>query len=773
MIYLQRHFPKNQDLSGEWHYLPTNDPEWQRERIQERLKASPTMHLPSNWFLKGGKRYPKTAYAQPIPLDYWDPSVFGKKGQASLEDRGLDHAGTVWFTRDFNWQPGQKPAILDLDMVDYYAQVFVNGKKAGRHEGYFQQWSLDVTRLLKPGRNTITLQINAPDQIYDPGKQFPQSWPHRQNMVKGIFGFHDTRPGGTTWRGQERGTGGLIRGINMRESSGLDLSNIRVTPTKVSEQSAKLIIETTVRNWTGKTSEIQAQGEISPANFKADTRLPVTFKMKAKPGVSKIRTEVEIKNPKLWWTWDMGKPNLYNLDLGVFSKDGAELSRSRKRFGVRSVTVDKDWVWRLNGKRMYVRGSNYIGTQWLSQADDAFYRRDIALTKGANLNALRVHAHLERPEFYDQADAAGLLIWQDFPLQWTYTADKLFRKEALRQAEDMVDRFGSHPSIALWSAHNEGPNDENAGLDKAIFRKIKQLDSSRKTHLNSGIGDGHMYEGWYIGKLGSFGKNAKTVNTGFGRGDESCMSEYGAASLPEIGTLKKMFGDLKNIWPLNRRTLENLRAACFQPWTTFGVAKVKPGDSLKEFVDNNQRYQANVVRYATEAMRRNKWQGTRGSTSLFHFMFTDDAPAITWAVVDYWRKKKLGYEALKISMQPLLPSIEYDVHNPQKPVSLHVINDRHRAYPAATLQWRIKAGRKILDRGSRTMDIAPDSMMKGVSLGSLPKVTRGDATLEVLIQDRRGKELARNTLSAADFVPDPDTQVEVFPRKKYDFLFGK
>ena len=91
------------------------------------------------------------------------------------------------------------------------------------------------------------------------------------------------------------------------------------------------------------------------------------------------------------------------------------------RFGVRSITRDDDWTFSLNGRRIYLRGTNYIATQWLSQADRAFYARDLRLMVDANLNSIRVHAHLERPEFYDLADEMGILVWQDFPLQWGYT----------------------------------------------------------------------------------------------------------------------------------------------------------------------------------------------------------------------------------------------------------------------------------------------------------------------------------------------------------------
>ena len=75
------------------------------------------------------------------------------------------------------------------------------------------------------------------------------------------------------------------------------------------------------------------------------------------------------------------------------------------------------------------------------------------LAVDANLDLLRIHAHVTRLELYDAADAAGLLLWQDLPLQWGYARGT--RKQAVRQAREMVDLLGTTRAIALWCAHNE------------------------------------------------------------------------------------------------------------------------------------------------------------------------------------------------------------------------------------------------------------------------------------------------------------------------------
>jgi beta-mannosidase len=729
------------DLAGEWHYMPYDGP---RDLAAESLDHAgwPVMRLPSNWFLLGSSGYPAAATADLPPLAAANP---GKLWPVDPR-QGLDFAGSVWFRRTVEWNgSGRRTVVLDLDMVDYLAEVFVNGTPAGRHEGYFEAWSLDITPHVKPGANTIVLKVSAPALAFDMSQQYPIGWPKNQDQIKGVLAYHDTRPGGTSYRGQERSTGGVVRGLALRESTGIDLVNVSVTPLDVSEAWARLVVEALVRNWTAEPVSAVLRGQIRPKNFDGATRLPLELSLTAPPGETRARTELSIERPALWWPWDHGHPSLYRLDAALLDGDRTLDSRTTG-FGVRSIQRDDGWVFRLNGRRIYPRGSNYISTQWLSQADRAWYERDVALMKGAHLNSVRVHAHLERPEFYEVADEQGLMVWQDFPLQWGYTDLPAFHAEALRQAEAMIRRFHNHPSILVWCMHNESVHAsewmerkdprQNLELDQALAALARSLDPARVVQPNSGSGDAHPYHGWYYGKIGDFAR--------LGPSDGPFVTEYGAQALPAVATLRTMFGP-ESLWP----DWEAWRFANFQPAQTFDVARIEQGRNIAEFVQSSQRYQARLIRYATEVFRRAKW--TR-NTGIYHFMFTDCWPSITWSVVDYYRRPKLGYAALRDAMQPVLPSIEYDIDNPEAPLAVHVVNDRPEAFPGAVVRWRVvpRFGRKPPDQ-SRTIHVPADGVVRALELGSMPEIARGESVLEVWLEDRRGRLLGHSKLSEQDF----------------------
>ncbi len=741
------------NLGGDWKYLPydgAGDINWAAESVDDA--AWPTMALPTNWYLMGSKTFPSKALARARLMDPGSPADL----PPPPKDTGFDYAGTVWFRKTIQWDGSIAAGVpvIDLDMVDYYAEVFVNGTSLGKHEGYFQRWSVDAAGALRKGKNLICVKVSAPPLAFDLAQQFPVSWPKQQNQVKGIFGYHDTRPGATSQRGQERSTGGILRGVGLRVSSGVDLVELKVTPLDVSEASARLVIEVVTRNWGKKSVDATITGTIRPKNFAAQMHLPVSFAVHAAPGLSRSVGEVKLEKPALWWSWDYGKPNLYTLDADLVpTGKGAPAALDSKTvaFGVRSIARDDNWVVRLNGQRIYARGSNYIATQWLSQADRAFYERDLKLVVEANLNSLRVHAHLERPEFYDAADELGVMIWQDFPLQWGYTDEAAFAEEAKRQAVDMIDRYYDHPSIIVWCMHNESPHSmswmkkrdprQNLALDEALFQVAKKADPARIPHRDSGAGDGHSYTGWYVFQIGDLVKDMPK---------ERYITEFGAQGLPALDTLKAMF-DAATLWPDTPLDWEAWKFADFQPDQTFDLAKVKMGKTIQEFISSSQRYQANLIRFQTEVFRRAKWTRTTG---LYQFMFVDDWPSITWSVVDYYRRPKLAYATLRDSMQRLLPSIEYDIHRAEGPVALWVVNDHLQPVPKAVVKWKItdpKSGSAPAVR-SRTVDIPADAVIKVTDLGALPRIGGGAARLDVWIEDEHGAFLARSSLTGEDYV---------------------
>ena len=86
--------------------------------------------------------------------------------------------------------PEAGPRRFLLSFGDYYQEAWLDGTYLGRHEGYFFPWVLEL-----PKGKELFLRVSAP-------KEPLGVWPRFKRQIKGVFGQHDCRPGGTTARGQ-------------------------------------------------------------------------------------------------------------------------------------------------------------------------------------------------------------------------------------------------------------------------------------------------------------------------------------------------------------------------------------------------------------------------------------------------------------------------------------------------------------------------------------------------------------------------------------------
>jgi len=100
--------------------------------------------------------------------------------------------GRVKFPREFSLGrtlASTQRAFLVFDGVDYFAEVTLNESPVGKHEGHFQAFEFDVTPLLKAGKNSLSVTVDAP--LEEPGTV----WPDHKRMIKGLFSHCDCKPG--------------------------------------------------------------------------------------------------------------------------------------------------------------------------------------------------------------------------------------------------------------------------------------------------------------------------------------------------------------------------------------------------------------------------------------------------------------------------------------------------------------------------------------------------------------------------------------------------
>ncbi len=686
------------------------------------------------------------------PANVYQPTYNDRNWQAIVVPgnwflHGHDLAGVGWYRRHFQIDSSLKNKVVRLVFagVDYTGDVWLNGHYLGFHEGYFQSFEFLVADYLKINAdNILVVKVNSPTE--EPEKV----WSLHKRLIKGVLSHHDTRPGGA-WsiRGQDQNTGGIWAPVSLQVSDRVAIAQSQVTPELDTRyQNGVAHVALNIINPTPKQQQVRLSVQLQPVNFQAAVDKPLIQEQLLKPGINHVTVDLPKTAPHLWWTWEHGQPDLYRVKTEIFSQYKL-LDRSSTTFGFRTIRLNpQSQAWELNGRRMFLRGTNYIASQWLSEMTRAKYSIDLKLMQRANINSIRVHAHIEAAEFYNLCDEMGLLVWQDFPLQWGYTDSSEFVNEATSQANDMVTMLYNHPSIFAWSIHNEPPWDatwmqykypdyhpqQNRDLDVAIYNNLRSRDTTRHLHLASTVNE-HPWFGWYSGTWQDYGKATK----------EPLITEYGAQALPHQNSLEKIF-TADELFPDTPAKLEKWKYHNFQPHETFDIAKVPMGKNITEFIHNTQQYQAQLTQFAAEAYRRQRYQPV---SAIFQFMFVEDWPSINWGVVDYWRQPKPGYEALTRAYQPILPSITIAKQQWRAgesiPVELWLINDLWKSLPNSLLTYTLKSGNALVKQGSIVIAITPDSgrQIDKITFSPLPV---GNYQLRVNVANQQGTLLGENSI---------------------------
>jgi beta-mannosidase len=443
---------------------------------------------------------------------------------------------------------------------------------------------------------------------------------------------------------------------------------------------------------------------------------------------------LNLDNPDLWWSWDLGKPNMYELQL-----KGKYISLNQ-RFGIREIFLDDKKIFYLNRKRLFLRGTNVIPEQNLSALDEKRIKRQVSLIKEANVNIIRMHAHVNRDEYYDECNRQGILVWQDFALQWTYDESEEFKTNACSQIKDMIKLLYNHPSICFWCCHNE-PGDQIKTLDPFLYEAISGVDSGRIIRTASNYEE-HPYFGWYWGNK----EHYAAVPMG------PLVTEFGAQALPDLSSIKKFIPDDKIFPP----EWEKWEYHNFQYDQTFLVAQISAGKNIEEFIRNSQAYQSSVIKTAADFYRRERFKNISG---IFQFMFIDCWESITWSVVDFFERKKPGYYTLKEVYQPVYTSVEVRqeryLQGTKLHISLYIINDLQKNFSNCSLGFLIKE--KLLGK------------MKLGKIGedSLEMITPGKISIFLPGTMREGKHKINLELkSGKKIISKNSFEIEIIGRKK-------
>lgn len=672
---------------------------------------------------------------------------------ANWASHDIEHHGVAFYNRELFLDTVNKHERLWLvfDAIDYSADLSVNGKLLTQHHGYFSSFRTEITQVVNQGVNHINVKVTSPIETNT------EDWSLNKTLIKGVLSHHDTRPG-SAWSdaGQDRNSGGIWGGVSLVSTGPVAISSVKVKPNVIDLKKLTTGGKATVNIDSYFRGQVRINFQLMDL---ADNTLDSQHSLlvNVTQDNQKIHWQLPEKPRELWWPWDWGHPTLYSLKVTVTVVD--ELFALDKISDVKTIDLgfrtfefdEKNATFYVNGEAYFIRGTNYIASQWLGEMALDDYENDIVLMREANINSVRVHAHVAGKDFYQLADKHGLIVWQDFPLQWGYLDDPNFTKEAVRQTEVMTDMLYNHASIAFWCGHNEPPWDaawmehqyksyqanHNKTLTEAVYRQLLKTQDARIVRKASFTRE-HPWFGWYWGRYQFY--RTKPL--------APIVSEFGAQALPSLSLMKQILsqstGEARSSsiaavsgtsWPLTFDEIELLKYHNYQPEQTLNIAKVAMGNSLKEFVQHSQTYQARSIKYASENLRLRR---EKDIAAIYQFMFVDSWPSITWSVLDYQRRPKRGFDTLKQAYQILLPVVEALPNAQYQLMTVALINDSRIRYYNASLWLVDEKSEAVLIQVN--VDIKPNALTRI----SLPISRLNMEHFSLIVKDPSGKVLAIN-----------------------------
>lgn len=469
------------------------------------------------------------------------------------------YLGPVWYRLTFNAPTTAKGGRvwLEFDAASRTAQVWLNGKLLGSHQGGFARFRLDATDALRSGGNVLAVRVD-------------NSQPAIGN------GTADTLP----LLGDFVVQGGLYRPVRLIQTADSHFAmddfggpGVYARTETISGGTANLSVLSRVSNQSAKamggtltTRLITANGSIA-----AEASEPVRI---GKAGKLETTQSLTVTRPHLWQGTE--DPYLYTLQSELRDQLGTVLDRTDQKFGIRQFRIDPAQGLFLNGQHVAVHGvglhQDAMDSGWAMSPRQVEER--VATIRDMGANSIRLTHYQHGQTIHELADRYGLILWDEISLVTAWTLDPAqlpapagIKAQASQQLQELIRQNYNHPSVAVWGIANEvdfgasrpdflgrpvaKPADPSPFLGELV-RLASQEDPSRPSTLAtccerdgvSGIpivadvvpvSAANRYFGWYYGKVGELGPHLDRLFTTRPRQPQG-LSEYGAGGALSIHT---------------------------------------------------------------------------------------------------------------------------------------------------------------------------------------------------------------------------------------------
>ncbi|HOD80152.1 MAG: Beta-galactosidase [Planctomycetes bacterium ADurb.Bin126] len=424
-----------------------------------------------------------------------DPSDAGKREQWMLkvhptardakvpwiiQDAWPDYHGLAWYWRTFDAPPNPHAGgryVLRFWAVDYAADVWLNGKPLGRHEGGESAFEFDATEAVKPAGNLLAVRVLNPTHTPIDGIVLNQT-PHRNKALP--YGA------GSAWD-----QGGIMDSVELLICPPVRTADLFA---RGDWKSGEVRIRLEVHGDLDKPAPARVEFSVATAREGGTVALSRT-QQEIKPGRTVVEQTLRVPQHRLW---ELNDPQLYRVTARV-QADGSESFDERSvRIGFRDFRF-ADGYFRLNGRRIYLRCShtgNCCPAGLEMPHDPDLLRRDLLNVKAMRFNAIRFISGIAKRYQLDLCDEIGLMVYEESYAGWCLADSPQMGQRYDESVLGMVLRDRNHACLTIWGLLNETSDGAVFRHAAALLPALRELDDTRMVILNSGRWDNaHQQQG--------------------------------------------------------------------------------------------------------------------------------------------------------------------------------------------------------------------------------------------------------------------------------------
>ncbi|NUO46985.1 MAG: beta-galactosidase, partial [Streptomyces sp.] len=394
-----------------------------------------------------------------VPHD-WSIELAPTTQNGTTSGTGFFPGGLGWYRLAFTLPPGcaGKRVAVEFDGVYMDSYLYCNGTEVGRHPYGYTGFAFDLTDLLHTDgttENVIAVKVQ---------NRLPSS---RWYSGSGIY--REAR-------------------LVVTEPVHVQRWGTRVTTPDITEKRALVRVATSVVNTSGIASQVEIRSTVRDARGRTVTRTATTVDLTDKATETH---ELTVPDPRLW---DFADPHRYTL-LTELRVGGRTVDTYRTPFGIRTVRIDPDEGFHLNGRHAKLKGVDLhhdLGALGAAVSIDAI-RRQMTIMKSMGVNAFRTSHNPPSPEMIRVCEELGIVMMVEAFDCWRspksrYDYGRFFDEWSDRDIAEMVLAARNSPAVIMWSIGNEiSEFTSTAGLTIAdrLIAGIRTHDDTRPVVISS------------------------------------------------------------------------------------------------------------------------------------------------------------------------------------------------------------------------------------------------------------------------------------------------